>query len=109
MTRKPIREVVMIEADAGLFEDINGYFISLAKFSNGDLPFDIFGRYRVTLVPIEPEPLQPCPFCGGKASVESETWTANNPAYWVRCFECGVSGVTGFTKADAIAAWNRRA
>jgi hypothetical protein len=69
--------------------------------------------------------LLPCPFCGGKATVETCTGDSSvrdgKPFYWVQhvddgcpiSYECGeVGGMeTGYysTAAEAAAAWNRRA
>ncbi|RWO57266.1 Lar family restriction alleviation protein [Mesorhizobium sp.] len=49
--------------------------------------------------------LMPCPFCGGKAAI-----TDQEP-FSVECVEerCNVDGPCHADKADAIAAWNRRA
>ncbi|WP_158247940.1 Lar family restriction alleviation protein [Paracoccus sp. SY] len=69
--------------------------------------------------------LLPCPFCGGEASAEGYqrwtkpcpdmTWSNGEPvteAYFCNCPSCGVantvSDVGHQTRADAIAAWNRR-
>jgi Lar family restriction alleviation protein len=108
--QKPIRDIVMVDADGGLFEDSNGLFITLSKFSNGALPYDIYGRYKVTLYPLpvvklrEPEP-KPCPFCGG-TQISTELF---NSGWTAGCSECGTSTPYKGTRAGAIAAWNRRA
>jgi len=70
--------------------------------------------------------LLPCPFCGGEASdagharysrpLDDAWWADGSPiteAFFVNCMKCGAvsrSGVSnGYqTKAEAIAAWNRR-
>lgn len=52
----------------------------------------------------EDKPL-PCPFCGSEAQVVIIAPTG----VYVRCKECGAFVATFNTKADAIAAWNRRA
>ena len=52
----------------------------------------------------EKKPL-PCPFCGGEAEVV--TPSISQVAY-VRCKECRVLSMLCNTKAEAIAAWNRR-
>lgn len=47
--------------------------------------------------------LLPCPFCGGDGSFcETSVW-------WVRCNNCDSESGGGYTKAEAVAAWNRRA
>ena len=52
------------------------------------------------------EELLPCPFCGGDAVVVV-THPISQGAY-VRCKECRVLSMPCNTKAEAIAAWNRR-
>lgn len=52
----------------------------------------------------EEKPL-PCPFCGSEAQV---VITAPKGMY-VHCKECGAFVAAFSTKAEAIAAWNRRA
>lgn len=49
------------------------------------------------------EKLKPCPFCGGEAVVHTL-----GTGYMVECLECAVSTVCENTKAEAVAAWNRR-
>lgn len=49
------------------------------------------------------EYLKPCPFCGGEAVVHTF-----GTGYIVECLECAVCTVCENTKAEAIAAWNRR-
>lgn len=55
--------------------------------------------------------MEPCPFCGGEASVEC--WVSAGTAargYRVRCGNGSCNGeVECGTEAEAIAAWNRRA
>lgn len=70
--------------------------------------------------------LKPCPFCGGEASGDGfqklrtphkETrWDDGSEiteAYFCNCIKCGASNIVCSiryrTKAEAIAAWNRRA
>ena len=72
------------------------------------------------------EGLKPCPFCGGEASDAGHTkysrplddakWLDGSPvreAFFVNCIPCGASSRNSLfggyqTKAEAIAAWNRR-
>ena len=49
------------------------------------------------------EELKPCPFCGGEAVVHTL-----GTGYIVECLECAVSTACENTKAEAVAAWNRR-
>jgi len=70
-----------------------------------------------------PAKLLPCPFCGSSdsVSIEHDSATTQGPvttygAYYVVCDAsthgpggCGASGTFSLTKAEAIAAWNRRA
>lgn len=54
------------------------------------------------------EELKPCPFCGGEAELNR----INTAAVWaieVRCPHCGCGTDCAEMKAEAIAAWNRRA
>lgn len=55
--------------------------------------------------------LKPCPFCGPGNSVPGLWFDDTTNAYRVNCGACG-SGTgfkPGWTEAEAIAAWNRRA
>lgn len=61
--------------------------------------------------------LKPCPFCGGRAILESWPMTPfeqicipieEKAWYGVFCNDCAASGPDDITKEDAIAAWNRR-
>ena len=60
------------------------------------------------------EELKPCPFCGGSADV-GEQFDPDGAYYFVNCTECMASTdvllgqQSGYTEAEAIAAWNRRA
>ena len=66
------------------------------------------------------EKLKPCPFCGGKASMESGRYEMDDDMFsfaHVECLSCGACG-SGFTEAEkpveslealAADAWNRRA
>ena len=52
------------------------------------------------------EKLKPCPFCGGAAELYApEHYGAPRE---VMC-DCGARGALSYSKAEAIAAWNRRA
>lgn len=53
----------------------------------------------------EDEKPLPCPFCGGNASVIE---VMNYTAVAVRCDSCHATSGNYDTKAEAIAAWNRR-
>lgn len=65
--------------------------------------------------------LKPCPFCGGKAIVDSEPVplylrTEQNldgeyapVAWWCVCEECGAESAYQKSELKAIEAWNRRA
>jgi Lar family restriction alleviation protein len=62
----------------------------------------------------ETEPkLLACPFCGGKASTGWYKHHSNDNDHWaIGCPECSISITeddTTKTRAEAIAAWNRRA
>jgi len=47
---------------------------------------------------------KPCPFCGGTP----ELFGSDRSGWEVDCAACNATGGGGETKADAIAAWNRR-
>ncbi len=49
--------------------------------------------------PFEPE-LEPCPFCGGEASV-SEGTMGGKPSWYIECCECSAM-------VDEVELWNRR-
>ena len=51
--------------------------------------------------------LKPCPFCGGEAKVESDTWRDVGVMHCVEC-ECGVSTGVYETVEEAVEHWNRR-
>lgn len=67
------------------------------------------------------EKVSSCPFCGGEASdagevrydtkhAKKEGWTQST-FFYCNCIACGTDnkGIVGHrTKADAVAAWNRR-
>lgn len=48
--------------------------------------------------------LLPCPFCGAAAGVTEAVGEA-----WASCYGCNASGPMKATRAEAVAAWNRRA
>ena len=52
---------------------------------------------------IQPEPLKPCPCCGGEA--EYTTFENNTYAY---CKSCHLQTITYESKTQAAQAWNRR-
>ena len=52
----------------------------------------------------EEKPL-PCPFCGGECVAHHDD---ERVGYAVFCLECKANSRAYTTKADAIAAWNRR-
>ena len=62
----------------------------------------------MTAKPNEPEGLEPCPFCGEADYLTVPESHAAGMTWWqVEC-GCGAFAPTGNTKAEAIAAWNRR-
>lgn len=70
------------------------------------LPEDVDpGNYHVMLTPIEPESIpKPCPFCGSEADCVGE-----GREWWVMCSQCGGKIYNNWwSRADAIAAWNKR-
>ena len=64
-------------------------------------------RYRMTLEPIEPEPLAmlPCPHCGHLPLMFKKR---KKERACVRCMNC-LATMYGFSEENAIAVWNRRA
>lgn len=48
-----------------------------------------------------------CPFCGGEPFLEDSQ--RKEEIYVMQCTECFGEGPIGWTKAEAIAAWNHRA
>ena len=49
--------------------------------------------------------LKPCPFCGGEAKLRRY----GDSAYcYIECSQCEIGAYFYDTKAEAIAAWNRR-
>lgn len=48
------------------------------------------------------EKLKPCPFCGGKATINGITLV------YIKCTKCGVETVGYREEDEAIEAWNRR-
>lgn len=59
------------------------------------------------------EKLLPCPFCGGESRIREykdvEFLIHNADCFMVQCDRCGCGTSYEATKAEAIAAWNRRA
>ena len=53
---------------------------------------------------ILPEPLKPCPCCGG----EAEFVPFVNKVAYVRCKSCHLQTITYESEAQAAQAWNRR-
>jgi Lar family restriction alleviation protein len=57
-------------------------------------------------MPQTTDQLKPCPFCGGNPTVDAQF----GREWWVECDDCAATtGGMEATKAEAIAAWNRRA
>ena len=55
------------------------------------------------------EELKRCPFCGGEAETRcSVAYAGYVYDGYVECLECGSRTPIYYTKAEAIAAWNRR-
>lgn len=54
--------------------------------------------------------LQPCPFCGGKATIHRHTMVTDlSHTYSVECTQCGVETKSFYTRQEQAAeAWNRR-
>ena len=50
--------------------------------------------------------LKPCPFCGGKA--EMQTLYAPLHEYFVKCRKCGIEQKLYKSRRTATIAWNRR-
>ena len=50
--------------------------------------------------------LKPCPFCGGRATMDGDPRVADD---WVFCLDCGAMGAYKLGKDKAIEAWNTRA
>ena len=63
-------------------------------------------RYVWLALEFEEKPL-PCPFCGGKAEIDS-TIHQGSYYYFVKCKNCHMSSISCLMKDEAIAAWNRR-
>lgn len=53
--------------------------------------------------------LKPCPFCGGKAILTSETTNYFSERYFVLCNDCHNRTKGCQFRRTAIEAWNRRA
>lgn len=56
---------------------------------------------------IQPEPLNPCPFCGGKAYAHTYGNTTGSQEY-IHCTNCGIATRLYEDKKAAVEAWNRR-
>lgn len=58
-----------------------------------------------------PEPLKPCPFCGGKATFKTSQCSEDTMETWVKCTECNAcSDAYEYPYADYSVAelWNER-
>jgi Lar family restriction alleviation protein len=58
-------------------------------------------------VPLSEE-LKACPFCGGSDSVRTSAVWPEYTFVRVGCIDCGAMMEKAWTRAEAIAAWNRR-
>lgn len=56
----------------------------------------------------EDEKLKACPFCGAEAERNGVELLAHGNSWHIGCWKCGVAQEMPRTKAEAIAAWNRR-
>ena len=56
-----------------------------------------------------PDELKPCPFCGEASESKIILSSSGMGVEFVACLACGTDGPAEQTKAEAIAAWNRRA
>lgn len=58
------------------------------------------------------EPLEPCPFCGGKAVLDEQDGHGarlfNTLTYAVRCISCGASGPWEKNPKGPVHLWNKR-
>lgn len=52
--------------------------------------------------------LKPCPFSTGKPH-DLMVMSNGQARMWMECMQCGACGPMAGTRAEAIAAWNRRA
>lgn len=52
--------------------------------------------------------LKPCPFSTGKPH-DLMIMSSGQARMWMECMQCGARGPMAGTRAEAIAAWNRRA
>lgn len=53
--------------------------------------------------------LLPCPFCGGKAFINTYDYEGFGKTYYVFCTNCQVETFERNTEVEAVEAWNRRA
>lgn len=80
----------------------------------GDIPAENYKLARWLLSEVyEPEP-KPCPFCGGEAVIEEQP--LGHGKIYCAGLDCPIHSMVGYgkgghckTRAEAIAAWNRRA
>lgn len=56
------------------------------------------------------EELKPCPFCGGKAAIQTHKFFGLQNTYGVVCLDCYAQTRQFYdTEEEAAKAWNRRA
>lgn len=74
----------------------------------------VFLDWLLSEVYAEAEPLKPCPFCGGDAVIEEQP--LGHGKIYCAGLDCPIHSMVGYgkgghckTRAEAIAAWNRRA
>lgn len=84
----------------------------LEKFASIERRLEKLEDFKKRICKIEEPEIKPCPFCGGKA--ESDTVEdGDTKGFRVSCCnsDCQVGPTTAVfpTKAEAVAAWNRRA
>lgn len=82
---------------------------AVLAFSTGRTAQDLFALLAEIVMDatmaewIKNEDIRPCPFCGGKGSMNGMTF------FWISCEDCGAELPTAPTRGEAIAQWNRRA